>query len=53
MMKLKKSKGYTFLSFPDQVVDKHFRHLEVPGFPLSREWQLFMKPANIQFKINC
>jgi len=23
--------------FPDQVEDKHFRHLHVPGFPFSRE----------------
>jgi len=23
--------------FPDQVEDKHFRCLQVPGFPLSRE----------------
>jgi len=25
----------------------HFRYLQVPGFPLSREWQLFTKPSTL------
>jgi len=27
----------------------YFRYLQVPGFPLSREWQLFTKPSKVPY----